>query len=98
MALQAPFSKLEYKPEYLITEVGIARARLRLDALTSTAAPAAQSSQYQRQVLPAPQSQPAPEAKPMPINAPSLIDSFSQPAAPPGKLKIILLDEEKNAS
>jgi hypothetical protein len=34
-ALNATFSRLEYKPEYLITEVGIARARLRLDAATS---------------------------------------------------------------
>ncbi len=34
-ALDATFSRLEYKPEYLITEVGIARARLRLDAATS---------------------------------------------------------------
>jgi hypothetical protein len=35
LALNASFSRLEYKPEYLITEVGIARARLRLDAATS---------------------------------------------------------------
>jgi hypothetical protein len=36
LALNASFSKLEYKPEYLITEVGIARARQRLDAATSS--------------------------------------------------------------
>jgi hypothetical protein len=35
LALNASFGQLEYKPEYLITEVGIARARLRLDAATS---------------------------------------------------------------
>jgi len=35
LALNASFSRLEYKPEYLITEVGIARARVRLDAATS---------------------------------------------------------------
>jgi hypothetical protein len=35
LALNAAFGQLEYKPEYLITEIGIARARLRLDAATS---------------------------------------------------------------
>ncbi|HET6323915.1 MAG TPA: hypothetical protein VFG04_04375 [Planctomycetaceae bacterium] len=38
LALHASFGKLEYKPEYLITEIGIARARLRLDAATSQSA------------------------------------------------------------
>jgi hypothetical protein len=39
LSLHASFSQLEYKPEYLITEIGIARARLRLDAATSQSSP-----------------------------------------------------------
>ena len=35
LALHVSFGKLEYKPEYLITEVGIARAKRRLDAATA---------------------------------------------------------------
>ncbi len=43
-----------------------------------------------------PQSAPPPAAPPS--AAPSLIDNFTQSAAPPGKLKIILLDEDKTDS
>jgi hypothetical protein len=39
LSIHVEWSKLEYRPEYLITEVGIARARLRLDAATSQASP-----------------------------------------------------------
>jgi nitrogen fixation protein NifU and related proteins len=44
-----------------------------------------------------PQSAPPPAAAP-PATAPSLIDNFTQSGAPSGKLKIILLDEDKKAS
>jgi hypothetical protein len=44
LSLNAPFDKLEYKPEHLITEVGIARARQRLDATTSAPAMPAEVS------------------------------------------------------
>jgi nitrogen fixation protein NifU and related proteins len=43
-----------------------------------------------------PQSAPSPAA-PVPA-APSLLDNITQPAAPLGKLKIILLDEDDNVS
>jgi nitrogen fixation protein NifU and related proteins len=39
-----------------------------------------------------PQSSPAPKTSAAPASAPSLIDNFTRPAAPSGKLKIILLD------
>jgi len=65
LALNASFSKLEYKPEYLITEVGIARARLRLDAATSspnlTASNQAASSAATAQSAARPASQFPPE-------------------------------------
>jgi NifU-like protein involved in Fe-S cluster formation len=44
-----------------------------------------------------PQSAPPPAA-PAPVNAPSLLDSITQSGAPAGKLKVILLDDEKNES
>lgn len=48
LALHASFGKLEYKPEYLITEIGIARARARLDAATAqSASPSQTASQVQ---------------------------------------------------
>lgn len=37
LSLHAQFDKLEYKPEYLITEIGIARARQRLETSTAPA-------------------------------------------------------------
>jgi NifU-like protein involved in Fe-S cluster formation len=43
-----------------------------------------------------PQSTPAPSRQP--AAAPSLLENITQPAAPSGKLKIILLDEEKKVS
>lgn len=42
------------------------------------------------------QPQSAPKISAPPAGAPSLIDNFTQPGAPSGKLKIILLDEGKN--
>jgi nitrogen fixation protein NifU and related proteins len=42
------------------------------------------------------QPQSAPKTVAPPATAPSLLDNFTQPAAPPGKLKIILLDDDKN--
>jgi NifU-like protein involved in Fe-S cluster formation len=42
-----------------------------------------------------PQSAPAPSPPP---SAPSLLDKITQPAAPAGKLKVILLDEDEKAS
>jgi nitrogen fixation protein NifU and related proteins len=41
-----------------------------------------------------PQSAPAPSAAP--VTAPSLLDNITQPAVPSGKLKVILLDDDKN--
>jgi hypothetical protein len=71
LALHAQFSKLEYKPEYLITEVGIARARQRLDAITTSAAPAAPAARsLQQQVLPTPPSQPAPTSQQASLSPP----------------------------
>jgi hypothetical protein len=65
LALNASFSKLEYKPEYLITEVGIARARQRLDGATSspnlTASNQAASSAATAQSTARPASQFPPE-------------------------------------
>ena len=43
-----------------------------------------------------PQSTPAPSAAP--VTAPSLLENITQPAAPSGKLKVILLDDDKNVS
>jgi nitrogen fixation NifU-like protein len=43
-----------------------------------------------------PQSVPAPSAAP--ATAPSLLENITQPAAPSGKLKVILLDDDKNVS
>jgi hypothetical protein len=65
LSLHASFSKLEYKPEYLITEVGIARARQRLDAATSqTTVQSAGPTQPKAPVAPADRSfqRPAPAA------------------------------------
>jgi NifU-like protein involved in Fe-S cluster formation len=42
--------------------------------------------------------QSAPPAAAPPATAPSLLDNIAQSAAPAGKLKIILLDEDKKAS
>jgi hypothetical protein len=81
LALHAQFSKLEYKPEYLITEVGIAKARLRLDSLTSTATPAGPAPRYQQQVLPTPQSQPAPSSQQASVSPPVARQPYqTQPA------------------
>jgi nitrogen fixation protein NifU and related proteins len=44
------------------------------------------------------QPQAAPKTEAAPAMAPSLLDNITRPAAPSGKLKIILLDEEKNVS
>jgi hypothetical protein len=40
----------------------------------------------------------APAAVASPATAPSLLENITQPAAPSGKLKIILLDDDKNVS
>ena len=44
----------------------------------------------------APQSAPAPAAAP--LAAPSLLENFTQAAAPPGKLKVILLEDDTHGS
>jgi nitrogen fixation NifU-like protein len=44
------------------------------------------------------QPQAAPQTAAAPVLAPSLLDNITRPAAPSGKLKIILLDDEKNVS
>jgi NifU-like protein involved in Fe-S cluster formation len=44
------------------------------------------------------QPQFSPPASAAPATAPSLLDNITQPATPSGKLKIILLDEDKNVS
>jgi hypothetical protein len=55
LSLHASFDKLEYKPEYLITEVGIARARQRLDAATTpSSSPQSAASSQSTQPLVAP--------------------------------------------
>jgi hypothetical protein len=71
LSLNASFGKLEYKPEYLMTEVGIARARLRLDAATS----------------PQPQSSPPPmSTSSMTPPQPAVVQAqFPQEASPTGR-------------
>lgn len=44
-----------------------------------------------------PESAPKPQTQTV-AAAPTLLDRITQPAAPPGKLKVILLDDDKNAS
>ena len=79
LTLHASFSKLEYKPEYLITEVGIARARLRLDAATS---PSPQSRWLATST--SPMTHPKPPAIPdpqFPQDASLVVNRPLQPAA-----------------
>jgi hypothetical protein len=63
LSLQAAWSKLEYRPEYLITEIGIARARLRLDAATSQSAVQSRSSIAAPVVVSQPQASAVPQAE-----------------------------------
>jgi hypothetical protein len=72
LALHAPFGKLEYKPEYLLTEVGIARARQRLETETT---PATKSQVARSQVSPSAISQ-----SPMSPSSPWPTSSGGSPA------------------
>jgi nitrogen fixation protein NifU and related proteins len=45
-----------------------------------------------------PESSSVPASTPAPVAAPSLLENITQPAAPSGKLKVILLDDDKNVS
>jgi hypothetical protein len=78
LSLHASFSKLEYKPEYLITEVGIARARQRLDAATSQTT--VQSQGPTQSKVPA---SPADRSFQRPAPAPPTVAAATPPVAHP---------------
>lgn len=79
LALHASFGKLEYKPEYLLTEVGIARARRRLETET-TPATKSQSQLSQSQLSQSPASRSAMAASPMSPSSPWQTPSSGSPA------------------
>ncbi len=79
LALHATFGKLEYQPEYLLTEVGIARARRRLETET-TPATKSQSQLSQTQLSQSPALRSAMAASPMSPSSPWQTSSGGSPA------------------